>query len=88
MQWPKVYSLIVQKFEEEIEKEEPEVGFGIVNDNIYEDFNEETMIAKEMTEDDITIKKDDINKKTIDLIDRIREELDKNTSIADGKKII
>ena len=87
LQWPKVYTLIIQKFEEEIQKEEPEVGFGIVNDNIYEDFNEETMVAKEMTEDDISVKKDDINKKTIELIDLIREELDNNTSISDGKKM-
>lgn len=86
LQWPKIYELILQKYEEESVKEEQEVGFGIVNDNIYEDFNEETMVAKEMTEDDINDKREEINNKTIALVERIRDEIENNTSINDGKK--
>lgn len=86
LKWPKIYNFILEKFETESQKEEPEVGFGIVNDNIYEDFNEETMVAKEMTEEDINNKKTEINNKTQDLIDKIQKELSTNLSISDGKK--
>lgn len=86
LKWPKIYNFILEKFETESQKEDPEVGFGIVNDNIYEDFNEETMVAKEMTEEDINNKKNEINNKTQDLIDMIQKELSTNLSISDGKK--
>jgi len=87
LQWPQIYKFILLKFDEEMAKEEQEVGFGIINDNIYEDFNEETMIAKEMSEDDITDKREEINNKTIILVDRIREEVASNKTIDDGKKM-
>lgn len=86
LQWPKIYNFILEKYETESQKEEPEVGFGIVNDNIYEDFNEETMVAKEMSEDDMDNKKLEINQKTIELVDLIRTEIATNSSISDGKK--
>jgi RNA polymerase primary sigma factor len=86
LQWPKIYNYIIDKYEKEKEKEDPEVGFGIVNDNIYEDFNEETMIAKEMSEEEMEDKKNEINKKTIALISRVELEVSENKSISDSLK--
>lgn len=86
LQWPKIYNYILDKYAEESLKEEPEVGYGIVNDNIYEDFNEETMLAKEMSEAEMEEKKNDINNKTIELISVIENEIISNKSINDSKK--
>lgn len=101
LEWPKIYNFILDKFDEEAKKEEAkkedsqkedsqkeeiQVGYGIINDNIYEDFDEETMVAKEMSEDDIKKKKKEINDTTIQLIERIRAEFQNNTTINDSNK--
>lgn len=86
LEWPKIYEYIIQKYESELEKEEQEVGFGIINDNIYEDFDESTMVAREMSEEDVRLKNEEINNKTIEIVEMVREELKNNTSIKDGLK--
>lgn len=86
LEWPKIYEYIIQKYESELEKEEQEVGFGIINDNIYEDFDESTMVAREMSEEDVRLKNEEINNKTIEIVEMVRAELKNNTSIKDGLK--
>lgn len=87
LKWPNIYKYIIEKFEEEVKKEEPEVGYGIVNDNIYEDFNEDTMVAKEMSEEEMTEKRYAINEVTFILVEKIREELLNNKSILSSNKV-
>lgn len=86
LKWPKIYHYMLEKYETESLKEEPEVGFGLVNDNIYEDFNEETMVAKEMDEEEMQRKKNEINNKTKLLIEKIKLEILNNKSINDFNK--
>jgi len=86
LKWPKIYHYMLEKYETESLKEEPEVGFGLVNDNIYEDFNEETMVAKEMDEEEMQRKKNEINNKTELLIEKIKLEILNNKSINDFNK--
>ncbi len=86
LKWPKIYHYMLEKFETETLKEEPEVGYGLVNDNIYEDFNEETMVAKEMDEEERQRKKEEINDKTKLLIEKIKLEILNNKSINDFNK--
>jgi RNA polymerase primary sigma factor len=86
LKWPKIYHYMLEKYETESLKEEPEVGYGLVNDNIYEDFNEETMVAKEMDEEEMQRKKNEINSKTEILIEKIKLEILNNKSINDSNK--
>lgn len=86
LKWPKIYHYMLEKYETESLKEEPEVGYGLVNDNIYEDFNEETMVAKEMDEEERQRKKNEINSKTEILIEKIKLEILNNKSINDSNK--
>lgn len=81
LKWPNIYKYILEKFETELEKEDPEIGYGIVNDNIYEDFNEDTMIAKEMSEEEMKEKRNAINNLTLTLVEKIKLEILNNKSI-------
>lgn len=86
LKWPNIYKFILDKFEVESEKENPEIGYGIVSDNIYEDFNEDTMVAREMSEEDMEEKRVAINNITFTVIDKIRNELLNNETIGSDNK--
>lgn len=86
LNWPNIYKFILDKFEVESEKENPEIGYGIVSDNIYEDFNEDTMVAREMSEEEMEEKRVAINNITFTVIDKIRNELLNNETIGSDNK--
>lgn len=86
LKWPNIYKFILDKFEVESEKENPEIGYGIVSDNIYEDFNEDTMVAREMSEEEMEEKRVAINNITFTVIDKIRNELLNNETIGSDNK--
>lgn len=86
LEWPKIYHYMIEKYEEESQKEDPEIGFGLINDNIYEEFDEETMSATELSEEDIKQKRKEINERTLILIKMVEDEIKNNSTINDGSK--
>lgn len=87
MLWPKTIELIINKYEEELEKENQEnICLGVIVDNTQDAFDEETMQAGDLSEEEIIKRCEKIQEKLVSYINSLREELEVNKTISDGKK--
>lgn len=87
MSLPGTPQAIINKFEEQIEEETPEnICFGVIVDNTQDAFDEETMQALELDEEEIEKRCEEIQQQLINYIEVLRKEVETNKSIKDGKK--
>lgn len=87
MYWPRTIEMIVQKYDEEIEKENQEnICMGVIVDNTQDAFDEKTMQAGDLSQEEIERRCEEIQEKLIGYINLLRQELDTNKSLKDNKK--
>lgn len=89
MFWPKTIELILEKYDKEIEKENKDnvsICMGIIVDNTQDAFDEKTMKAGELSQEEINRRCEEIQEKLFGYINLLREEMDTNKSIKDNKK--
>lgn len=87
MSLPSTPAAIISKYEEEVVKENPEsICFGVIVDDTQDAFDEETMQAIELTEEEVKRRALVIQEKLTNFIAVLREEIETNKSISDGKK--
>lgn len=87
MSLPSTIKKIIEKYEEEVVKENPEsICFGVIVDDTQDAFDEETMQPMEVTEEEIERRCEVIQEKLSNFISMLRKELETNKSISDGKK--
>jgi RNA polymerase primary sigma factor len=83
--WPFTYKTILDKFNIEINKENPSMGCRIISEGIYEDFNENTMAVNELDDDQKEDKKGELQKELYEFIKMIEKELKVNKTLSNGK---
>ncbi len=87
MYWPKTLEWIVEKYDEELMKENQEnICLGVIVDNTQDAFDEETMQAGDLSEEEVYRRCEAIQEKLVVYINSLREEIENNKTIADGKK--
>ena len=87
MYWPKTLEWIVEKYEDELERENQEnICLGIIVDNTQDAFDEETMQAGDLSQEEVEKRCEEIQEKLVVYINSIKEDIEKNKTISDGKK--
>lgn len=71
---PLLYDIILDGFDVGFKREVIETGFGIFNYNLHDEFNEDTMTAKVLTEEELFSKAEYINEESIGIIKLINTE--------------
>lgn len=83
--WPLSYKLLLEKYIQAQEIAEKDPMFVLVSESIYEDFDEETMEAKVLSEEQLNNKRTEIGQQVESIISDIKNEIKNNKSMFDGK---
>lgn len=87
MSLPTTPQKIIERYETEIEKENPEsICFGVIVDNTHDAFDEETMQLIELTEEEIESRCEVLQEKLTGFMEILRNEVETNKTISDNKK--
>ena len=83
--WPLSFKILLQKYDDALSNTDKDPMFVLVSESIYEDFDENTMEAKVLSEEQIILKRAEIGVQVESVITAIRNEIKNNKSMFDGK---
>lgn len=83
--WPLSFKILLQKYDDALSNSDKDPMFVLVSESIYEDFDENTMEAKVLSEEQIILKRAEIGLQVESVITAIRNEIKNNKSMFDGK---
>lgn len=83
--WPLSFKILLQKYDDALSNTDKDPMFVLVSESIYEDFDENTMEAKVLSEEQIILKRAEIGLQVESVITAIRTEIKNNKSMFDGK---
>lgn len=81
LSWPFTYKHILDKYYNEMAKENPSMGCGIISEGIYENFNENTMEVNDLSDEQKDEKKEELQNELQEFIIMIEKELKNNKTI-------